>query len=250
MNIRTVDANYGWRWITAGMQLFRRNPAQWMLMIGALFVASRVLFMIPLAPLLAILVAPHLLAGLAHGAQALDQGKPLRSAYILSGFLRNFAPLATIGAVSLAGQVIVFMVIVAVGGDAFSGISKTIAAGASTPEGMRAMQAAAPRMMLAMLAGLTVSLPLMMATWYAPLLVFFDGIKPLTALYLSLLACLKNVLPLLVYGIVLMIPLFVFTRIGMVVGQVDLGLWLLAPLIVPSIYASYRSLFVPPPTVV
>jgi hypothetical protein len=250
MNIRTVDATYGWRWITAGMQLFRRNPAQWMLMIGALFVASRLLFMIPLAPLLAILVAPHLLAGLAHGAQALEQGKPLRSGYLMSGFLRNAAPLATIGGVSLIGQVMVFMVIVLVGGDAFSGISKTIAAGAASPEGMRAMQAAAPRMMLAMLAGFTVSLPLMMATWYAPLLVFFDGLKPAAALYLSLLACIKNVLPLLVYGIVLMIPLFVFTRIGLVLGQFDLGLWLLAPLIVPSIYASYRDLFVHAPTVV
>jgi hypothetical protein len=47
-----------------------------------------------------------------------------------------------------------------------------------------------------------------------------------------------------------MIPLFVFTRIGLVLGQFDLGLWLLAPLIVPSIYASYRDLFVRAPTVV
>ena len=52
---------------------------------------------------------------------------------------------------------------------------------------------------------------------------------------------------LLIYGVVLMIPLFVFTRIGLVLGQVDLGLWLLAPLIVPSIYASYRDIFVHTP---
>ena len=103
--------------------------------------------------------------------------------------------------------------------------------------------------MMAMLSGFAVSLPLMMATWYAPLLVFFDDIKPLPALYLSLIACIKNMRPLLVYGVILMIPLFVFTRIGLVVHQIDLGLWLLAPLLVPSIYASYRDIFVRTPPV-
>ena len=58
---------------------------------------------------------------------------------------------------------------------------------------------------------------------------------------------MKNTMPLLVYGVALMFPLFIFTRIGLVLGQVDLGLWLLAPLIVPSIYASYRDIFVRTP---
>jgi hypothetical protein len=250
MNIRSVAAAYGWRWITGGMQLFRRNPAQWLLMLGALFVASRLIFLIPFAPLLVALIAPHFLAGLAHGAQALDQGKPLRNGYLISGFLRNAVPLVTIGGVSLLGQLMTLMVITLVGGDAFSDVAKAMTDGAATPEGVRAIQAAVPRMMMAMLAGLAVSLPLMMATWYAPLLVFFDDIKPAKALYLSLLACLKNLRPLLVFGIILLIPLFVFTRIGLVVRQVDLGLWLLAPLIVPSIYTSYRDLFVRTPPAV
>lgn len=248
MNIRTVAPAYGWRWIVAGMQLFRRDPAQWLLLIGALFVASRLLFLLPLAPLLAVLVAPHFLAGLAHGAQALEQKKPLRNGYLVSGFLSNAAPLLTIGAISLLGQVLTLMVIVSIGGDAFSNIAKGISSGAGSPESMRAIQAEAPRLMVAILAGFTVSLPLMMATWYAPLLVFFDELRPAAALYLSLLACIRNIMPLLVYGVVLIIPLYVFTRIGLVLGQVDLGLWLLAPLIVPSIYASYRDLFVRPPT--
>jgi len=249
MNIRIVDARCGWRWIVAGIQMFRRAPAQWLLLIGTLFVASRLLFLLPLAPLLAVLVAPHFLAGLAHGAQALEQNKALRSGYLVSGFLRNAAPLLTIGGISLVGQVLTLMVILSVGGDAFNEVAKGIADGAGKPETISALQNAAPRMTLAVLAGFAVSLPLMMATWYAPLLVFFDGIKPSAALYLSLLACLRNMRALLIYGVVLMIPLFVFTRIGLVLGQVDLGLWLLAPLIVPSIYASYRDLFVPTPVI-
>jgi hypothetical protein len=247
MNIRIVDARHGWRWLVAGMQLFRQDTAQWLLLLGALFVASRILFLLPLAPLLAVLIAPHLLAGLAHGAQALEQRKPLRNGYVISGFLRNAAPLLTIGAISLLGQVLTLMVILSVGGEAFNEMAKAIANGAGKPETLIALQNAAPRMTLAVFAGFTVSLPLMMATWYAPLLVFFDDIKPAAALYLSLVACLRNMKPLLVYGVSLMFPLFVLTRVGLVLGQVDLGLWLLAPVIVPSIYASYRDLFVPPP---
>ena len=53
MNIRIVDARCGWRWIVAGIQMFRRAPAQWLLLIGTLFVASRLLFLLPLAPLAA-----------------------------------------------------------------------------------------------------------------------------------------------------------------------------------------------------
>jgi hypothetical protein len=247
MNIRIVPPASGWRWLVAGMRLFRRDPAQWLFLVAILFVMSRLLFLLPLAPLLAILVAPHFLAGLAHGAQALEQNKPLRNGYLASGFLRNAAALATIGGVSLVGQILTLMVIVSVGGDAFNTVARSISAGAGSPESLGAIQAQAPRMMTAVLAGFTVSLPLMMATWYAPLLVFFDGLRPAAAMYLSLLACLRNMLPLLVYGATLMIPLYVFTRVGLATGQVDLGLWLLAPLIVPSIYASYRELFVPVP---
>ena len=99
MNIRSVDATFGWRWIAAGMQLFKKNPAQWLFMLGILFVASRLLFLIPFMALLVALLAPHFLAGLAHGAQALEQGKPLRIGYLASGFLRNAGSLATIGGI-------------------------------------------------------------------------------------------------------------------------------------------------------
>ena len=109
------------------------------------------------------------------------------------------------------------------------------------------MQAAAPRMMMALVVGFGVSLPLMMAVWFAPLLVFFDDVKPLPALVLSLWACLKNILPLLIYGMAVVVPLVVLMPLSLATRQPDLGLWLLAPILVPSIYVSYKDLFVPAP---
>jgi len=243
MQIRVVDASHGWRWIAEGILIFRKNPPQWILLIAILFIGSRVLFAIPLIGVIAVLIAPNFLAGLSHGAQALAQGKPLRIGYLASGFLKNAAQLITIGGVSLVGQFLTLMAIVLVGGEALSGISKTMAAGAATPETIEAMRTAAPRMMMALIVGLGISLPLMMAVWFAPLLVFFDDVKPLPALVLSLWACLKNVLPLLIYCLAVLVPMVIVTPLSIAVRQPDLGLWLLAPILVPSIYAGYKDLF-------
>jgi hypothetical protein len=245
MNIRLVDASHGWRWIAEGILIFRRNPAGWVLLIAILFIASRVLLAVPMLGVLVVLLVPNFLAGLAQGAQAVTQGKPLRVGYLASGFLKNAGPLITIGGVSLVGQLLTLMIMAMIGGDAISGISKTMSGGAATPATVEAMRGAAPRMMMALVAGITISLPLMMAVWFAPLLVFFDNSKALPAMVLSLWACLKNILPLLIFGIAIIVPMVLLMPISLAARQPDLGLWLLAPLLVPSIYASYKDLFVP-----
>jgi hypothetical protein len=248
MKIRTVDATHGWRWIAEGLLIFRRNPRQWLLLVAILFAGSRILLALPFMGFVAILVAPNFLAGLAHGAQALTQGKPLRFGYLASGFLKNGAQLVTIGGVSLVGHFLMLMGMTVIAGDALSDIAKTMAAGAITADTVNAMRIAAPRILQSVIVGLGISLPVMLAVWFAPLLVFFDDMKPGPAMMLSLRACVKNVLPLLVYSITAMVPLFVMIQIGMALTrQPDLGVWLLAPILVPSLYASYRDLFLQEP---
>lgn len=244
MNIRTVGASHGWRWIANGILLFRRNPPAWLLLIATLFVGSRVLFAIPLLGVVALLLVPTFLAGLWHGAQAVEQGKPLRFGYLASGFLKNAAALITLGGISLIGQLLTLMAMTFVGGEAFTSISKTLnAAGSATPETIEVMRAAAPNVMMALVAGIAISLPLMMAAWFAPLLVFFDDIKPVPALLLSFWACIKNTLPLLLFGIIVIATMVLLMPLSLATRQPDLALWLLAPLLVPAIYASYRDLF-------
>jgi hypothetical protein len=248
MNIRIVDASHGWRWIAEGMLIFRKNPPQWLLLIAVLFVGSRVLFAIPLLGVIAVLVWPNFLAGLAHGAQALEQGKPLRFGYLASGFLKNAGNLVTLGGVSLLGHFLMLVAMTTVAGAALSDIVQTMSTGAITSETVAAMRVAAPRLLLSVFVGLGVALPVMLAVWFAPMLVFFDDAKPLRALVLSLWACLRNILPLLVYIVAVMGPLFVMMHIGMALTrQPDMGIWLLAPVLVPSLYASYRDIFVADP---
>jgi hypothetical protein len=247
MNIRTVDASHGWRWIAAGVVIFRKNPSRWLLLIALLFIGSRVLLAIPVVGMIAVLIAPNFLAGLAHGAEALEQGKPLRLGYLASGFLRNAARLVTIGGVSLVGQFLTLMAMVLIGGEAIGSVAKTMTAAGTTPETIQAMRAAAPGLMLALLVGFVLSVPLMMAVWFAPLLVFFNDLKPVPALLLSLSACLRNILPFLVYGMAVLVPVVILMPVSLAARQPDLALWLLAPVLVPSIYAGYKDMFVPAP---
>jgi hypothetical protein len=248
MNIRAVDAARGWRWLVEGIAIFRKNPAQWLLLIAALYLGSRIVLLLPFMGLAVVLFTPNFIAGLAHGAQALDEGKPLRFGYLASGFLKNAAQLVTIGGVSLVGHFLMLMAMAAVAGDALSGIAQTMAAGAITADTVNAMRAAAPRLLLSVMVGLGVSLPVMLAVWFAPLLVFFDDLKPVPAMWLSLQACIKNVLPLLVYCLAVLGPLLLMMQVTLALTrQPDLGIWLLAPILVPSLYAGYRDLFVREP---
>jgi hypothetical protein len=250
MQIRTLDAANGWRWLTQGLALFRKDPAKWVLMLGVLFIGSRLLLAVPYLGLLVVLVTPNFIAGLTHGAQALSQGKPLRFGYLASGFLKNAGRLVTLGGVSLMGHFVMLIAMTTVAGSALSDIVQTMGTGAITPETVAAMRAAAPRLLLSVAVGLGVALPVILAVWFAPMLVFFDDVKPVPALIASFWACMRNIMPMLVYTVAVLGPMLVMMQIGMALTrQPDMGIWLLAPVLVPSLYISYRDVFVAEPVV-
>ena len=248
MHIRKVDARHGWQWLVQGLVLFRKDPAHWLMLIALLFIGSRVLLAVPYLGLLVVLITPNFLAGLTHGAQALEQGKPLRLGYLASGFLKNAGHLITLGGVSLLGHFLMLVAMTTVAGAALSDVVQTMSTGAITQETVAAMRVAAPRLLLSVCVGLVIAVPVMLAVWFAPMLVFFDDVKPGPAMLMSLWACLRNIMPMLVYAIALMGPLLVMMQIGVALTrQPDMGIWLLAPVLVPSLYASYRDLFVQEP---
>ena len=92
-------------------------------------------------------------------------------------------------------------------------------------------------MMLSVLLPAVLSVPLMMALWFAPALVLFNRMSPLGALRASFDACLKNTLPFLIYGLILMVLAFFATLPAL------LGYLLLIPVVSGSVYAAYRDIF-------
>ena len=243
MKIRKVPAHRGWRWIVEGVVLFKKNPVNWLLIIGALLVAAKLLVMIPFLGVLVLFAFPVALVGLMEGCRALEHGKDLKFGYLLSGCVRNTAALVALGGISLAGNLLTLALIMAVGGESITAIMKLAAQHKVTPENAHLIREMAPQALSAILAGWAVSIPLLMALWFAPLLVYFNNLKPLAAMIHSLWACWKNLPACLVHGAVLMVAMMLATPLVAATGILDFALWLIAPVLVPSLYASYRDIF-------
>jgi len=244
MEPRAVRAGHGWAWIVEGYRLFRKSPAVWLAVLLLLFASTRILLAIPLLGLVVVVLMPVFIVGLMEGCRALERGDRLELRHLLAGFRRNAPRLATIGGISLIGNLLLMMIVMEIGGEAITALMKTVAKGATmTPQLAQEMQAATRTVGRALLVGMAVTLPLFMALWYAPLLVYFNDLGPVAAMKSSLIACVKNTGAMLVYGAVIVAGIMLAIPFTTALGQYDFTLFLLAPIVVPSIYASYKDIF-------
>jgi len=236
MNIRSVAPGRGWQWITAAFQLFRRNPVIWVVLNMALLLIGVVLSVLPVLGIYVLyLLTPVFLGGIMVAARDLEAGQDIEIAHLFRGFRHNAAHLVTVGGVYLVGQVLISGVMLTVGGPEFQEAVKAgigaLDASALTPEGTR-------RVLQAMLVGTLLFVPLAMAVWFAPALVILDDQPGFQALWTSMLASVRNAVPLLVYSIVSsVLLLFAVIPFG-------LGLILWIPVMLLTIYTSYRDVFV------
>ncbi|HEV7800118.1 MAG TPA: BPSS1780 family membrane protein [Burkholderiales bacterium] len=243
MESRTVRAGHGWTWITEGFALFRKSPANWLALILLLFAATKLLAAVSLLGIVFVLLMPIFIAGLMEGCRALERGEPLQLAHLTCGFRKNAAQLVTIGGISLIGNLAVMMLIISMGGDAMSTMTKTLSEGTPAPAPSAEIQAASVTVARALLVGTLVSLPLLMALWYAPLLIHFNDLGALGAMKSSLVACAKNAPAMVVFGGAVLGGMFLAMPFAMALRQYDLALWLLAPVVLPSLYVSYKDIY-------
>jgi len=76
-----------------------------------------------------------------------------------------------------------------------------------------------------------------MATWFAPALALFHEQSATEAMKASFIACLRNVLPFLLYGVILFL-LAIAASIPFGLGWLVLG-----PTMAASLYTGYRDIF-------
>lgn len=222
----TVPAGNGWSWLTAGFNHFRQNPIAWIVAIVIWVVLSTVLSLIPFVGSLAItLLSPVVTAGFMLGCQAQEEGGDFRIGHLFSGFSNNVGQLILVGLLYLVSMIVVVVAIMLfVGGSVFM-------MGGVNPDIM------GPGLLLPILISLLFVVPIIMAYWFAPALVALNGIPAVTAMKMSFSACLKNMLPGLVYSLI--------ATVLLIVGAIPLGLGLLVviPMISASMYTSYRDIF-------
>lgn len=231
---RKVAASQGFQWVVAGFRLYRKNPLLLSAAFGLLFGVVMALGLVPVVGgSLSELASPLMVAGFMAAYRALDDGNELELPNFLAGVRGPAIPLMAVGAVQLLGTLLIGKIMLGMGFD-----PQAVMTAAQSKKDPAEMQAIMNQAMPAVLTGLMLFTPLIMATWFAPALILFGGARPATALGVSLRAVAKNWAAMLVNGLTLGLVLFLAALVPML-----LGLLVAMPVLFGSLYASYQAIF-------
>ena len=226
-----MDAGACFDWLQQGWVMFLANPGVW---IGSSVLVLIMLMAISIVPFFG-QIAAHLLvplfgAGMVQICRHLSEDKKTEISDLFAGFRHNAGQLVMVGVFFAAGIFgIAFIAFVLVSGGVLGGVITGKVGGFGIALG---------GVMLAGLLVMVLSVPVIMATWFAPALVFFHDMAPLAAMRASFDAGAKNWLPMSIFGTFLVVALF-FAMLPL-----GLGLLLLLPVFSAAVYASYRDIFV------
>jgi uncharacterized membrane protein len=229
-------ASHGWDWIAGAWDLFKRQPGLW---IGIWLLLMLMCFGVALVPFLGnfvtMLVWPVLMAGIAIGCRALDEGRELELGHLFAGFQQRTGTLFAVGGLYLAGMIAISLAVFLVIG---AGVFALMSGGEVDSGTVAAMSGIG--VLLGVLIVMALMLPLVMAIWFAPTLVVFHGMGALDAMKMSFAACLKNMLPFLLYGVIFF-GLAIVATVPLLLGWLALG-----PVISITVYTAYRDVYFKP----
>lgn len=239
MEIRRLNAGRGWLWVKHGYQLLMHNPlmAVSFALIGALAMLGAL--MVPgLGPLIAVLLMPAVMAGYMRVCRALELEEEVELPLLFEGFRKQPARLVALGGFSMLGLLGASAAMVFIGGEPLTTLLDEFQASSDPQALVDAMWAAGSGVAFSLLVGFTLVFVLMLALQYAPMLVFFSGLTPVAALRASLAGSLRNIAPYAVYTIVMQV-------LALLLGLLpfNIGLIVLLPLGLTSLYVSYRNIF-------
>ena len=230
-NSRVVPPGNAFDWLRQGWALFAANPGLW---IGLTIVLLVIVLGVQIVPLVGTLAAhllmPVLGAGLLLVCRKIDEEERVQIDDLFAGFKQNAGPLVMVGVLYMVAMFAIVVIVVVVGGGSVAGGLLS-----AQPAGLGVIFGG---LMLSLLLSLSLSVPVVMAIWFAPALVFFNNMQPVEALKASFEACMKNVLAFLVYGLIVLVLAF-FAAL-----PVGLGFLVLIPVLAGSVYAAYRDVFV------
>lgn len=239
-----VAAGHGAVWWGSAWRIFTAAPVIWIVITIVYVAIMMLLSLIPILGQLAVsLLHPVFAGGIVLGCREQDRGGALSVQHLFAGFNDKLGPLIIVALIYLAGWFVIGCFTVALAFAALGGsVLTALASGDPTQAGAVLLGTVGLSALVVMLVGLLLAIPLLMAFWFAPALIVLRGDEPVAAMKASFSACLRNVLPFLIYGllgllflIVACIPLF-------------LGLLVLIPVGSATIYTSYKDIFGVPGT--
>ncbi len=226
----SLPAGRGIDWVRQGFDFFKQDPGTWVLItiVGALVMIG--INTIPLVSLVGGFFTYVFSAGLMLGAKAQDDGESLTLGHLFAGFKNSFSNLLALGAISIGYSIVA--VIIAFGTFLLNLNEFSLE---SLQQNLNIQS-----LLVAIMLLLVLLTPLFMGIWFSPALIVINQVPVFQAIILSIQACLKNVMPLTIYGLILML-LFIAGAIPFM-----LGLLVVMPIYYASIYISYREIFIDP----
>lgn len=237
MDIRTVDAGRGGGWVGDGFDYFKRAAGSWVAITVVWFVIYIALGFIPvLGGLTAQLITPVLMAGVFLGCRAMDAGGQIELGHLFKGFTVSTGPLLVIGGLYLVACIALVIVMVILAFILLGGMAAVSQLIQGQPD---LLLGNLPMLLVVVLVGLGLYVPVLMALWFAPALVALGGLNVSDALSASFRGCILNIVPFLVWGLIVLV-LAVVAAIPFMLGYL-----VLVPVIWAGTYVAYKEIFVP-----
>ncbi len=239
-----LSAGRGWAWIVEGLGSFRADPGLWIGVFVVWLVIMLALGIIPFGSIAAYILQPIFIGGLMLGCWSQDQGDGLEFRHLFAGFSHQTGKLAAVGGINLGAffaltlTLIVFGLVIAfVLGGGFEMLRSAVTEGTDRlpPE------AIVPVLLvfgIATLLGVTGGMLIVVALWFAPVLIVIHEIDVWEAIKLSWTGIFRNwVAFLVVYGSILF-GLMILASLPLFLGWFVLG-----PVLIASIYHSYKDIY-------
>ncbi|WIM04658.1 MAG: BPSS1780 family membrane protein [Candidatus Nitricoxidivorans perseverans] len=252
MQARTLPARHGVLWLIAGFRLFRNNPPLLTaLALGYLFLVVCLNLLPLIGPFLLPLALPALAVIVANGCRLVEggrAGRALAAGMFTHGLRGQGAPLLRLGGLHLLGSL------------AILGIGMAMEGG-SSPTSLAGLDPGNPeegeKVLAAMLRLLVIAMPAIMAFWFAPLLTAWDGVAPMKSVFFSFVASWRNWRAFAAYGlavalVAVVVPGLLLIAAGLIsqplVQALSVALRMVmvfvgAPVMMASVYLSYRDVF-------
>lgn len=252
MHVLTLPAKRGWQWLVEAFRIFRKAQFMFPLVVLSYWMMMVILNSIPvIGPVAATVCIPAFSVSLMNVCRLLEEGDKINPTLLFSGFRKNPRTLLILGTLYL---------VIAL---AILGLTSLIDDGmlfrffVADRESKEAVSGDGNVILSAQVA-LAFFIPLMMAYWYAPVLVAWHNLPAGKALFFSFVACLRNWRAFVVYSIAVFItgailPAFVLRAVSAFLsGPGNTALVMLTlmlvfiglPLLYASFYVSYRDVFV------
>ena len=234
-----VPAGHGTAWWSSAWRLFTGAPGIW-LVITILYIAIMIgLSFVPFLGQIAVsLLNPVFIGGIVLGCRAQDHGGTLQVSHLFAGFSEKAGPLIIVALLYFAGWVVVGCITLATAFIALgSGFLALLAAGDVVQMGSSLLTGMGLSVLLVIAVGMLCAVPLLMAFWFAPALIVLRGDAPWAAMMTSFRACMRNIPPFLIYGLLGLL----FAILASI--PLALGFLVLIPVGMATIYTSYKEIF-------